>query len=175
MGISQTPQAIVPAAFTSGGMTVLASGSLSGTSTTISSIPATYTNLVLVVRDFFTVNSSELYLRCNGNSTGGVHGSGWMSMGSTSITNQASGQQQVNTPLTRTSDNNTFAYFEIFDYTNSMNKKGMFYTQTELQNDNRNAMGHFYVNITSAINSVTFLSANSDSFSGGTYIIYGVK
>lgn len=159
-----------------GGMTSIASGSLSGTSVTISSIPATYNNLVLVVRDFYTVNNaSELVIRLNGNSTTGTYSSGYMTFGSTSITNQTSSQTYIFTPMDRTSDQNTFAYFEIFDYTNSMNKKGQFYTQTELGNSSRDANGHFCAKITSAINSLTITNASADTFGGGSYILYGVK
>ena len=86
----------------------------------------------------------------------------------------ATSQTQVLTPLTRTSDNNTFAYFELFDYTNSMNKRGTLHTQTELLADGRNATGGFFANITSAITSVT-IRCNGGTFTGGTYIIYGVN
>jgi hypothetical protein len=173
---SSTATGLKWAAPSAGGMTSIASGSLSGTSVTISSIPATYNNLVIIIRDFYTLNTaSGLRIRLNGNSTSGTYGAGYISMGSTSVTNFATTQTFIFTPLDRTSDQNTFAYFEIFDYANSMNKKGMFYTQTELTNDNRNAMGHFFAKITSAINSVTITNEDPDTFGGGTYQIYGVK
>jgi hypothetical protein len=87
---------------------------------------------------------------------------------------QATSQTQVLTQLTRTSDQNTFAYFELFDYTNSMNKRGTIHTQTELIADSRNCTGGFFANITSAITSIT-IRCNGGTFSGGTYIIYGVN
>jgi hypothetical protein len=158
----------------SGGMTSLATGSLSGTDTTISSIAGTYKNLVIVVRDFFSSASNELSLRFNGNSTSGTYGSWVIGMNSSTPVLQATSQTQVLTQLTRTSDQNTFAYFELFDYTNSMNKRGTIHTQTELIADSRNCTGGFFANITSAITSIT-IRCNGGTFSGGTYIIYGVN
>lgn len=173
---SSTATGLKWAAPSAGGMTSIASGSLTSTSVTLSSIPATYNNLVLVVRDFYTVNNaSELVIRLNGNSTSGTYSSGYMTFGSTSISNQTTSQTYIFTPMDRTSDQNTFAYFEIFDYTNSMNKKGQFYTQTELGNSSRDANGHFCAKITSAINSLTITNASADTFGGGSYILYGVK
>jgi hypothetical protein len=51
MGLSQTPQALVPAAFTSGGMTLISTTTLSGSSVNLTSIPQTYNKLYLVVRN----------------------------------------------------------------------------------------------------------------------------
>ena len=164
------------ATFSSGGMTSLASGSLSSTATTISSISGSYKNLVIVIRDFFSSTSSGLSLRLNGNSTSDVYGSWYIGMNSTTPIVNATSQTLIKTPLTRTTDENTFAYFEIFDYTNTMNKRGTLHTQSELVADGRNAQGGFFARITSAINSITITTeGGTATFSGGTYIIYGVN
>jgi hypothetical protein len=164
------------ATISAGGMTSLASGSLSSTATTISSISASYKNLVIVVRDFYSSTTSGLSLRLNGNSTSNVYGSWYIGMDSTTPVVNATSQTLIKTPLTRTTDENTFAYFEIFDYTNTMNKRGTLHTQTELVADSRNAQGGFFARITSAINSITITTeGGTATLSGGTYIIYGVN
>jgi hypothetical protein len=172
---SSTATGLKWAAPAAGGMTSIASGSLSGTSVTISSIPSTYNNLNLVIRNFYTGNSSELQFRFNSNSTAGVYGYSFIRAGSTSINNRTTSQAQISSSLSRTSDLGTFALLEIFDYANSTtNKRGMLHTQSNLTSDDTNATGGIFANITSAINSITIL-AEGDTFLGGTYILYGVK
>ena len=54
------------AAPSSGGMTLISTTTLSGTSTTISSIPSTYTNLQMVFRNCAHGTTSNFFLRFNG-------------------------------------------------------------------------------------------------------------
>lgn len=53
----------------SGGMTLISTTTLSGTSTTISSIPSTYNNLQMVFRNVGNTATSNLSIRCNGVTT----------------------------------------------------------------------------------------------------------
>jgi hypothetical protein len=53
----------------SGGMTLISTTTLSGTSTTISSIPSTYNNLQMVFRNVGNTATSNLSIRCNGITT----------------------------------------------------------------------------------------------------------
>jgi hypothetical protein len=48
MGISQTPQAIVPAAFSAGGMTLISTTTMSGASVNLTSIPQTYNSFIFI-------------------------------------------------------------------------------------------------------------------------------
>jgi hypothetical protein len=69
VGISQTPQAIVPAAFSSGGFTLIQETVAStNTSINFSSIPATYKQLYLTWSGLFDSNSNRFSLRINNDS-----------------------------------------------------------------------------------------------------------
>jgi hypothetical protein len=70
MGISQTPQAIVPAAFTSGGMTLIQETTASGLSSlSFSSIPSTYKHLLLTWNGVYHSTSGTVFnVRFNNNS-----------------------------------------------------------------------------------------------------------
>lgn len=57
------------AAPAAGGMTLISTTTLSSTSTTISSIPSTYNNLVMVFRNVGNTATSNLSIRCNGVTT----------------------------------------------------------------------------------------------------------
>ena len=71
MGLSQTPQALVPAAFTSGGMTLIEETvASSNSSISFSSIPGTYKQLMLVWNGIYHSTSSTLFsLRFNSSSS----------------------------------------------------------------------------------------------------------
>ena len=164
------------AAPSSGGMTVIASGSLSGTTTTISSIPATYNDLRLIVRDFYTFDSATgLFFRLNGNSTSGSYTQYSISAETSSVSLQTTSRTFIATNLEATTDVNTYAHLNLIDYTNSMNKYfeyGCSRTGTT-NGGNRTGAGTF-IN-TSAISSITISNENAVSVSGGSYILYGVK
>jgi hypothetical protein len=71
MGISQTPQAIVPAAFTSGGMTLIQETTASGLSSlSFSSIPSTYKHLLLTWQGIYHSTTGTVFnVRFNNNSS----------------------------------------------------------------------------------------------------------
>jgi hypothetical protein len=173
---STTATGLKWATASAGGMTVIASGNLSGSSTTISSIPATYNNLQLIVRDFYTFDTAQqLIFRLNGNSTSGSYTQYSISAESTSVALDTNSRTFIATFLEATSDLNTFAYLNLIDYTNSMNKHFQFGgSRTGTTNGgNRTGAGTF-IN-TSAISSITITNENGVSVSGGSYILYGVK
>jgi hypothetical protein len=160
----------------SGGMTVIASGNLSGSSTTISSIPATYNNLQLIVRDFYTFDTAQqLIFRLNGNSTSGSYTQYSIAAESSSVQLATTSRTFITTYLEATSDINTYAHLNLIDYTNSMNKYFEFgSSRTGTTNGgNRTGAGTF-IN-TSAISSITITNEGAVSVSGGSYILYGVK
>lgn len=65
---SSTATGLKWAAVASGGMTLLASGTLSGTTVSLTSIPGTYENLIIYMRDVTgtAVNSANLQVNSNG-------------------------------------------------------------------------------------------------------------
>lgn len=160
----------------SGGMTVIASGNLSGSSTTISSIPATYNNLQLIVRDFWTFDTAQqLIFRLNGNSTSGSYTQYGIDTSSSSVQLNTTSRTFIATFLEATTDLNTYCHLNLIDYTNSMNKyfeTGSSRTGTTNRGNGTN-FGTF-IN-TSAISSITISNEGAVSVSGGSYILYGVK
>lgn len=159
-----------------GGMTSIASGSLSGTEITISSIPATYNSLQLVVRDFYTLdNASQLTFRFNGNSTSGNYTGYSFNAGNSTLQLRTSSQTFISTFLEATSDINTFIQLNMLDYTNGMNKSLNWQCSRTGTTNSGNGFGAGTFINTSAISSITIGNENAATISGGTYILYGVK
>jgi hypothetical protein len=163
-----------------GGMTSIASGSLSGTSVTLSSIAGTYKNLQLILNDFtfssgtgnnvkLTANSitnySLAYLYSNTN------GGALQSLYEQGIT-------QIYTffnSLAQTPTASTLVY-NIFDYANTSAYKVINMTAQGDRGGGAQALGINFasVNATAAITSLT-IGTNGANFSSGTYTLYGVQ
>jgi hypothetical protein len=161
----------------SGGMTELATGSLTGASVTISSISASYKDLVLIIRDWYTSGANrQLRIRFNGDSGNNYF---VLQLSQTTSTpgnsfNQDSGigvQSQSST-----SDVKNAGYFHIPDYANTNSEKICRFSVHSTNNSAaKNAgVGSGAWDDVSAINSIT-IGLNADNFSGGTYILYGVN
>jgi hypothetical protein len=160
------------------GMTVIASGSLTGNSVSLTSIVNTYKDLTLVLRNLSTNNNANVGFRINN-----VTGSNYWRMGvggSNSVAaNGNTADDRVNiTPvaLQNTTTNNTFI-ITFHDYTNSSNKSG---TLECIYTDNTTVTHCFSGgwgcnNVLSAITQIDILNNGSPTFDNGTYILYGVK
>ena len=172
MGISQTPQALVPAEFTSGGITLLSTTSLSGTSTTISSINGSYTNLIIRYEDCHTTNIGNGLLRTQINGTP----LNVRQTGQYDTTNQAASANYLYLGAGTAADmgyeagNGIYGYVLIYNYASSTLKKP--YSSSSF-GVNRNISGGV-INSTTAISSI--IIDNSDGATlGGSILIYGVK
>ena len=162
---------------TSGSMTSIASGSLSGASLVLSSISSSYKDLRLILRGMtfgasvvnmtFKANAITDYAQIiqygNGNSSGQTVGQ-WGTGGSTSV--------GLNYSSTVTDTN---LIFNLFDYVDTTNYKPFawqnYYTIAGPLIET--AIGAGWVKSTAAINSVTITP--DVSFTGGTYVLYGVN
>ena len=157
-----------------GGMTLINSGgtTLTGASVTISSIPATYNNLQLWVRNWKpAIDDEVLILRYNSDSTA-------------KYSNKTGEGLNVGYDnelyLTRGQDSGTangFAFLEVYDYTRtdwkiSLNI-GISNNATTPANFNHQLKAGLYTG-TSAISSITLL-ATSGNLTSGTAFLYGVK
>ena len=161
---------------TSGGMTQLATGTLSGATTTISGISGSYRDLQIIVRNFDPTNDgSGLAIRMNSDSTASRHTTSstygqWqgVSFNSTVITLTADVDNAVNQGLTSCT---------IYDYANTTTWKMCDFlsatnnptTSTQLEG----RVGYGVYNQTAAITSIDFIV--SGGAAGGTYFLYGVK
>jgi hypothetical protein len=162
-------------AVSSGGMTSIASGSLTGSSVVINSIPGTYKNLQLVLRDYYMSTNGSFSLKVNAIANynlirdivnanvvtrDGLTGNGNFSLAYNNIAQ---------------SDNDSATIVNIYDYTSSVNKNInalISYTNTSAAKDFMNYNGNAVMN--AAVTSVT-LTTSAGNFSGGTYILYGVN
>ena len=160
MGLSQTPQALVPAAFTSGSITLLSTTSLSGTTTTISGISQAYKNLYYELVGT-TSSSGRFFL--NPNNTTGQY-SGVASTGATGDTNIIS--SATNSTVTM------YAYVSILDYTSSnkhiiLNIGSNGGVASLIQGGVHDS--------TSAITSITITTSTGSPTISGTVKVYGVN
>ena len=156
----------------SGGMTSIASGSLSGTSLNLTSISATYNNFVLVMRGISTNADASLSVTVNG--TASIYRQ-------TAGEGAASGAGAWNIGTSDTFDStvtNGFLQITAFDYANTSSVKT--FQQTVSFKDT--SAGGYWTGLTtisaqtsSAINQITVTVSGGSTFDAGTYTLYGVK
>jgi hypothetical protein len=164
---------------TSGSMTSIASGSLSTGTLTLSSISSSYKDLVLVVRDVYTSAATSLRVRLNNDT-----GSNYILTGTQTITTGGSnfliGAKDTLMEISNTSlaagDNNNAARFEIYDYANATSGK-LLRAQTSFTSSANGfvttELNGGYIPAT-AITRIDFY-IGTGTFSGGTYVLYGVN
>jgi hypothetical protein len=180
MGLSQTPQALVPAAFTSGGMTLLSTTTLSGQSVTLSSIPQTYNNLQIVI--FGVTNATgDGYLRIAPNAETTNCNNQFLKGGDDLVEKQGSTYITLTSPsggnlIDRTNANNGFV-LDIFNYKSTTSYKN-FKSNGFGRINSTNNLGATILNgvyfSNSAISSLE-ISQYGGTFSSGTVLLYGVK
>jgi hypothetical protein len=157
------------------GMTVLATGSLSGSSTVISSIPATYNNLRLLIRNPRGASDNrELYIRLNGDT-----GTNYNYSLARENFNVAANSSFLPVGFNMdNSVNNGTLFMDFSDYANTSVWKlaKSFSAFTNATNNSNSTFAdylHFWKS-TSAITSIT-MYVDSGDWAGGTYVLYGVK
>jgi len=166
----------------SGGMTVIATGTLSGAAVTLSSIPATYNNLQL---DWYgatwATGNAQMTLRFNGLSASNYHYATNGFMGSTSQARGAVGTEWILSENTNdTSRTNALNHYSatFFNYASNtgMPLASCNYSFFDVGNQMASFHGTLgYNNSAAAITSLTIAVDAGYSFSGGTYVLYGVK
>jgi hypothetical protein len=152
----------------SGGMTLLSTTTLSGASTTISSIDQTYTNLVVIMRGGYFNTSEAMQIRPNN-----VQNSGFY-VGMQQTSNDQKSSIAIN-PFTTTSNAGNTLIMNINQYSNTTNSKPTEWFGTINQDTASTYSFAGVINTTSAITSMVFFAQGSSTFSGGTVLIYGVK
>jgi hypothetical protein len=160
----------------SGGMTSIASGSLSGSSLVLSSIAGTYKNLQLVVRDLY--GSSNADLRLTFNSITDYDFGQFDNRNGTASNNAYIAQAQIvpNYYNLSPSDNNNSLIINVYDYANTSAFKLMD-SQIAYKNvDNvRELTKSWGVSKATAVVTSMTLAISAGTFSGGTYELFGVK
>jgi hypothetical protein len=178
---SSTATGLKWAAPAAGGMTLISTTTFNGTPTTVlSSIPATYNDLRIVIRlPLPATDNQTLSLRINNDSNANRHQ--LMTSDNASNNGNSIPFDQTRVTIAGGLDNavtNSLCIVDIPDYTNSTTWKLFRYTSigtdatTSTQFTLRNGTG-FY-NQTSAISSLGFMF-NSGNATSGTILLYGVK
>jgi hypothetical protein len=162
----------------SGGMTLLSTTSLTGATTTISSISSSYVNLFLVISGVSnaTADGDKIRVAVNGNTNTAYGQSGVFTLPSTLATGGLNGDyiRTTGVNFARADTTNIFI-LQLYNYASATTYKqwkfdwGIQSTSTYYSG---NASG--FINSTTAISSLVF-SASGGNLSTGTVLLYGVK
>lgn len=183
---STTATGLKWAAAAGGSYTTLASGTLSGSALSLSSISGSYKNLVLLM-DTVSINGTtnvDMYLRWNAYATNYFNAQTYVSDDGTggaaysyttgaylNWVNGTSGLIEYNTPT------GTDFRIELYDYAATGNKKGQIDARYYASSANKYRYVHSDIarqgNYTTAITSLT-VTLSTSTFAGGNYILYGV-
>ena len=157
----------------SGSMTSIASGTLSGTTVTLSSISGSYNHLYLVMKGIYqSGGGSVLTYQFNSVATG----YGWSLLNTNdgtfySITGQTVLKDTNDNFPTSTNNNTNILSIENYALTSSLKAISTRKRASNLSQDGfATALG-----VTAAITSIAISTTGGNSFSGGTYTLYGVK
>jgi hypothetical protein len=162
---------------TSGGLTSIASGSLSGSSLSLTSISGSYKDLYLVIRNMnpsasngvsWTANSITSYTSLQ-QATSSTSGTG------TQHYSTVNGSNMPTMYDAQTTGNNAMI-IKIYDYADTTSNKIAESIAKYVSNvgANQTCMVHGGINSTAAITSIT-LSLSAGTFLNGTYTLYGVN
>jgi hypothetical protein len=168
-----------------GGMTLINTGgtALSGASTTVSTIPGTYNDLIIYVVDFYASSNFGPYLLINGDSTAAnyqqfvARGAG--STNATYVDNATAGMDLTGYAVVN-ADNNNFASIYIPNYANTVSRKmanslaGYQANTTPSPSKGVTNNTTNYLGSTLNITSLEF-KTTVGTWSGGTVYVYGVK
>ena len=158
-----------------GGMTLISTTTLTGSSITLSSIPQTYNNLRLVVRNYRPSADAGLIMRINGDSASRyiatLNSSSNSSFGNSAMF-IAENQQESSVA------SQFFSKVEIPDYTNTTTWKIAYrYGLGNGNTDPTYATGSFGTTVYNQTGAITSLVISPDgaNFTSGTVLLYGVK
>jgi len=158
-----------------GGMTLLQSGNLSGSTVSLSTISSSYIHLYLQINDYYASSNGALLIRPNGDSTGYLNWGQGNSAATYYTGTISTSNLNLEDQVKNADNNNTLALF-IFDYTNTVTPKltNLFGKMTNDGNNTRVYNNGGYTNGNTAISSIDII-AGAGTFSGGSYKLYGVK
>jgi hypothetical protein len=162
-----------------GGLTLIATTNMSGSSVTVSSIPSTYKHLMIVFKKvYYNSNDYPIQFRFNSDSSNSYYWQGLRSYNASVDPTGSNGTQfEPNIKTRNAADNylNMFGSFNLYNYTTTTPKgyDSRFYWADSGGTKGQTIADGTYYN-TSAISSITVIAAGQ-SFSGGTMYTYGVS
>lgn len=163
---SSTATGLKWASVASGAYTLLSTTTLSGTSTTISSINQTYKHLLVVINAATGASNMFVRIQANGSTTLSSAG-GWDSW---SASNFSSGNGRTAVSTTTVCS----GFLLLHNYANtSYMKSGITCFNGDLTG--QFATGGYFYRSTSAVTSITIDNSVTQSFTSGQVLIYGVN
>ena len=168
-------------ASSSGGMTSIASGSLSGASLVLSSISGSYKNLRLVLRNYYAASDFDINIKCNALTTAGDYSIVYCESTTTNNTS-ATWTSYYNTTvigannsLVDNTDGDNSLILDISDYAETTAVKNFTQLNTYKRSTGQRTNISYFgsVNTTSAITTLTVTP--TANWSAGTYVLYGVN
>jgi hypothetical protein len=158
-----------------GAYTELATGSLTGSAVNLTSISQSYTDLLLIVKNFkATTDGHSLFMRFNNHTTGNYRAAAV----STSNLEIDDSQMRVADDQDTGAASTSFYRYYIPDYTNTATWKMMEIYGVSNNPSGGSLYGNPYITfgITSRTNAISEINLYANSnFTSGTYILYGVK
>jgi len=171
---STTATGLKWAAVATGGMTLLASGSFSGSSVAITSISGSYKNLTLYMRNYYRNTSAGdvvLEISPSSNIVGTLQSNRYGTSLQTSITSGSGFIVGYQIPTTNT-NNSSVAQF--YDYAASTSKK--ITVQSFVKYNDTTNEGYFVQAANTNASAMTSITISTGTtFAGGTYELYGVS
>lgn len=177
---SSTATGLKWSGISAGAYTSIASGSLSGTSLSLTSISASYKDLRLVLRDVSTDNNAYLGMRLNNDTGANYWSAGVLSQTGAALAGSAIDDQILlsrgpsSVPLSAASADNIFVV-DLTDYQSASWKTG--FIQSFFTTSTGNCV--FFAGTgwkdTAAIDRIDIILNSTHQFDGGTYILYGVN
>lgn len=169
----------------SGSYTQLATGTLSGASVALSSIPSTYRDVVLVLNAYRpNADGDQIYFYYNNDTTSIYQNVGVSSAGETSVGGAPSATMRFGYDVDSAVYANNFSYLRTYEYASAVNFKTAHYhfMHTPSSGTATNQAYGWQLALTrlsSAINRIDIAirtaGGSASSFLGGTYTLYGVK
>lgn len=160
----------------SGGMTLLSTTTLSGTSTTVSSINQTYNELVfIVVSPTWGTSNAVFQMLPNGSGSIAFASGVKESASFTWSSSRGMDGEPIETDMTQDRTNGDCTYYvRVSNYTSTAPKPFLFYG-SHVSGDQRSFSYGGAIVTGSALSSWTVQPKAGQTFSGGTLLIYGVK
>lgn len=163
-----------------GAYTSIATGTLSGASTTINSIPGTYTDLYLIVVNAYPATTGRtISVQMNGDTTASRHTQASYSANTGTATFNSTRWNAAILHDNNNTSNDGIATLRLYNYANTTTWKiGEWRSVNNYSTDTTRpnfSTGFGMYNQTGAITSIKIFDSDGGNLGGGTYTLYGVK
>ena len=157
----------------SGGMTLISTTTLTGSSVTLSSIPQTYNELQLWVENFDPSASARFRIAPNANTSASDNVVLEAAGGGSATTQAYQGYMRTYNTFNTSPTNTIIAVFPF--YTSTAGRKSAYMTAGFLDGGGGNRTEAIFNKLESGAITSLVLSPDTGTFSGGTAYLYGVK